>query len=185
MSVLNQSDMFQFNFRWFSSPTEKSSFPTTAHRNKHRTSHQTPFFVSSHQVLCPSRVFKRHIFGICSSCHLAAPNANTTSFLGALWDQCIIETLHPFLPLFFLSFADLVADRFSPKNRSLGGFPWLIQDEYKTLGEQNVDVKGEVQYTATDFSVGTKHPGPKETVAARKLRRWPLFHDLAVDYGNS
>ena len=34
--------------------------------------------------------------------------------------------------------------------------PQEPMDEYKTLGEQNVDVKGEVQYTATDFSVGTK-----------------------------
>lgn len=105
--------------------------------------------------------------------HLAAPNANTTSFLRALWDQCFIETRHVFLftrsfPPLFLVLAYL--------NRRLKTqidhcffeflfFFWVglgcfdLEDEYKTLGEQNVDVKGEVQYTATDFSVGTKHPG--------------------------
>ena len=38
------------------------------------------------------------------------------------------------------------------------------QDPYKTLGEQGVDVKGEVQYTVEPFSVGTKNLGrkPKE-----------------------
>ena len=33
------------------------------------------------------------------------------------------------------------------------------QDEYKTLGEQGVDPKGEVQYTVAEFNVGTKIHG--------------------------
>ena len=51
-----------------------------------------------------------------------------------------------------------------------GGFGCFdLEDEYKTLGEQNVDVKGEVQYTATDFSVGTKHPGAAAAETIRKM----------------
>ncbi|CAL1168512.1 unnamed protein product [Cladocopium goreaui] len=34
--------------------------------------------------------------------------------------------------------------------------PTEPMDPYKTLGEQGVDVKGEVQYTVAEFSVGTK-----------------------------
>eukprot|EP00435_Cladocopium_sp_Y103_P048579 s477_g14.t1 len=34
--------------------------------------------------------------------------------------------------------------------------PTEPMDQYKTLGEQGVDVKGEVQYTVAEFSIGTK-----------------------------
>ena len=45
------------------------------------------------------------------------------------------------------------------KFRALGGCFPAAQDEHKTLGEQGVDPKGEVQYTVADFSVGTKPYG--------------------------
>ena len=60
------------------------------------------------------------------------------------------------------------------------------QDPYKTLGEQGVDVKGEVQYTVAEFSVGTKFLGrkPKDMAFQREKTcgfHWPQWVLISFD----
>lgn len=46
-------------------------------------------------------------------------------------------------------------------NAQLGDALVQLQDEYKTLGEQGVDIHGIIQYTLEEFALGTKFLGAK------------------------